>query len=128
MTVGVDIITDFEVWNVELQYSTDGYNFDNSVGMWSDSPNHWVGDIPAYPEDQQIWYRVFVNTDSGFYESEIKSYIVGQGSVTSPTMPTTSPRPTGPVDPFELSIEMLIMLGGIGLVVVVLGVMAKRRK
>jgi hypothetical protein len=48
--------------------------------------------------------------------------------VTSPTIPTTSPRPTGPINPFELSTEMLIMLGGIGLVVVVLGVMAKRRK
>ena len=48
--------------------------------------------------------------------------------VTSPTIPTTSPRPTGPIDPFELSTEMLIMLGGIGLVVVVLGVMTKRRK
>ncbi|MHA2058147.1 MAG: hypothetical protein ACXACG_03600 [Candidatus Thorarchaeota archaeon] len=127
VTVGVDIMTDYEVWSVELQYSTDGYNFD-MTGMWSESPNHWVGEIPAHPDDTQIWYRVVVNTDSGFYESEIKSYIVGQGAVTSPTIPTTSPRPTGPTGPFELSTEMLIMLGGIGLVVVVLGVLAKRRK
>ena len=48
-----------------------------------------------------------------------------QGEVTSHT---TSPRPTGPIDPFELSTEMLIMLGGIGVVIVVLGVMAKKRK
>ena len=121
-------MTDYEVWGVELQYSTDGYNFDGISDMWSDSPNHWIGEIPAYPEDTQIWYKVVVNTDSGSYESEIKAYIVGLGSVTSPTIPTTSPRPTGPTGPFELSTEMLIMLGGIGLVVVVLGVMAKRRK
>jgi hypothetical protein len=128
VTVGVDIVTDYQIWNVELKYSTDGVNFGNTVGMWSDSPNHWVGEIPPYSEDTPIWYKVVVNTDSGFYESEVKSYIVGLGSVTSPTIPTTSPRPTGPIDPFELSTEMLIMLGGIGLVVVVLGVMAKRRK
>ena len=128
VTVGVDITTDYEVWSVELQYSTDGHNFNGISGMWMESPNHWVGEIPAYPEDTQIWYRVIVNTDSGFYESEVKSYIVGVGSVTSPTIPTTTPRPTGPTDPFELSTEMLIMLGGIGLVVVVIGVIAKKRK
>ena len=128
VTVSVDIESTIGYWDVQLQYSTDGYNFENSVGMWADSPNHWVGDIPPYPEDQQIWYKVVVHADSGSFESEIKSYIVGQGSVTNPTMPTTSPRPTGPVDPIELSAEMLIMLGGIVAVVVVLGVMAKRRK
>jgi hypothetical protein len=128
VTVSVDITTDYEIWSVELQYSTDGHNFDGISGMWMDSPNHWVGEIPAYPEDQQIWYKVIVNTDSGYYESEVRSYVVGVGSVTSPTIPTTTPRPTGPTDPFELSTEMLIMLGGIGLVVVVIGVMAKRRK
>ena len=128
VTVGVDIITDDEYWDVHLQYSTDDYNFDGIVAMNAESDTHWIGEIPAYPEDTPIWYKVVVNTDSGFYESETKSYIVGLGSVTSPTLPTTSPRPTGPIDPFELSAEMLIMLGGIGLVVVVLGVMAKRRK
>ncbi|MGD9395400.1 MAG: hypothetical protein PVJ05_03135 [Candidatus Thorarchaeota archaeon] len=128
VTVSVDITTDYEVWSVELQYSTDGHSFDDISGMWMESPNHWVGEIPAYPEDTQIWYRVVVNTDSGFYESEVKSYIVGVGSVTSPTIPTTTPRPTGPTDPFELSTEMLLMLGGIALVVVIIGVMAKKRK
>jgi hypothetical protein len=64
------------------------------------------------------------------YESEVKSYIVGQGSVTTTPFPTTTTdtgRPTYTGIP-ELSTEMIMMLGGLGLVVVVLGVMAKRRK
>ncbi|MFW9836083.1 MAG: hypothetical protein ACFFE7_01080 [Candidatus Thorarchaeota archaeon] len=128
VTVGVDLVTDDEIFSVALQYSTDGYNFNGISGMWSDSPNHWVGEIPSYPEDTQVWYKVVVTTNSGTYESDIKSYIVGQGAVTEPTEPPTTPRPTGPSGPIELSTEMLLMLGGVGVVVVVLGVMAKRRK
>ncbi len=128
VTVSVNIDGTIGYWDVQIHYSTDGYNFDNVVWMNPTTGNQWVGDIPAHEEGQQIWYRVVVSTDTGIVESGIESYIVGQGSVTSPTIPTTSPRPTGPIDPFELTTEMLIMLGGIGLVVVVLGVMAKRRK
>ena len=128
VTVSVDFTTDYVIDSVELVYSTDGYNFDNRVEMWFDYPGHYSGEIPAHPEETQIWYRVIVNTQSGTYESDIESYIVGQGVVTSPTLPTTTPRPTGPIDPIELSAEMLIMLGGIALAVVVLGVAAKRRK
>jgi hypothetical protein len=47
---------------------------------------------------------------------------------TIPFPTTTTPRPTGPGGLPELSTEMVIMLGGLGLVVVVLGVIAKRRK
>jgi len=47
--------------------------------------------------------------------------------MTTVIKPTTAPRPTGPADPFELSTEMLIMLGSTGFVIVVLGVMAKKR-
>jgi hypothetical protein len=54
------------------------------------------------------------------------------GEDPEPTIPfptTTSSRPpTGPGGIPELSTEMFLMLGGLGLVVVVLGVMAKRRK
>ncbi|MHA2144521.1 MAG: hypothetical protein ACXAB0_03645, partial [Candidatus Thorarchaeota archaeon] len=107
-----------------------GFNFDNQVMMNPEGPNQWTGDIPPFSEDTQIWYKVVVNTDSGIYESVVQSYIVGQGSVTTTPFPTTttSRPPTGPTGIPELSTEMIMMIGGLGLVVVVLGVMAKRRK
>ena len=99
--------------------------------MNPEGPNQWTGDIPPFSEDTQIWYKVVVNTDSGIYESVVQSYIVGQGSVTTTPFPTTTTTNTDR-PPFtgipELSTEMIMMLGGLGLVVVVLGVMAKRRK
>jgi hypothetical protein len=133
VTIGVDITTTEMIYNVELYYSTDGYNFDSFIPMWSDSPDHWVGDIPPHAEETQIWYKVVVHTDSGMYESGVNSYIVGQGSVTTTPFPTTTTtttdtgRPTYP-GVRQLSVEELFMIGGLGLIVVVLGVMAKRRR
>ena len=130
VSVSVEITTDEPIWNVDLYYSTDGFNFDNQVMMNPEGPDQWSGNIPPFSEDTQIWYKVVVNTDSGIYESAVQSYIVGQGSVTTTPFPTTttSRPPTGPTGIPELSTEMIMMLGGLGLVVVVLGVMAKRRK
>jgi hypothetical protein len=130
VSISVEITTEEPIWNVNLYYSTDGFNFDNQVMMNPEGPNQWTGDIPPFSEDTQIWYKVVVNTDSGIYESVVQSYIVGQGSVTTTPFPTTttSRPPTGPTGIPELSTEMIMMIGGLGLVVVVLGVMAKRRK
>jgi len=125
--VGVDISTSLEIWSIDLQYSTDGVNFEDSVVMIESSPGHYVGTIPAFPDDTQVWYRVAVNTEFGYYESEVQSYIVGTGAVTTTTTTTTTTPP--PYTGGEgLSSEILLMLGGFGLVVVVIGISAKRRK
>jgi len=131
VTIGVDIYSDFAIWNAELAYSTDGINFDTKTPMSRESEFeiHWTGNIPPFAEDTQVWYKVVLYTEAGTYESLVQSYIVGQGIVIiTPTIPTstTTTGYTGPTA--GLSIELIMMVGGIGLVVVLLGVMAKRRK
>ena len=94
--------------------------------------NHWTGTVDPFPDETQIWYKIVVETSSGTYESDVFSYIVGEGSVIVTTPPT---GPTGPTSPTGFTgfgegipSEMLMMVGGIGIVVVMLGIIAKRRK
>lgn len=135
VTIGIDVLTTLDVVKVDLVYSTDGFNFDKQNSMYMDYDNHWTGSIEPYPEETQIWYKVVVETSSGTYESDVQSYIVGQGSVivTTTPNPTTTPGSTTPTGGFSgigegLSMEVLMMVSGIGVVVVILGIMAKRRK
>jgi hypothetical protein len=131
VTIGVDIYTDVAVWSADLAYSTDGINFDTNSPMSRESPvgTHWTGTIPPFAEDTQIWYKVILQTEDGTYESSVQSYIVGKGAVIiTPTMPTTTTTTgyTGPITGPPM--ELIMMVGGIGLVVVLLIVIAKRRK
>ena len=135
VSIGVDVLTTLDVWKVDLVYSTDGYNFDRQTSMYMDYDNHWTGSIEPFEENTQVWYKVVVETSSGTYESEVQSYIVGQGSVVitttpGPTDPTSSTTPTGGFTGIGegFSMEVLMMIGGIGIVVIMLGVLAKRRK
>ncbi|TFG30435.1 hypothetical protein EU527_14490 [Candidatus Thorarchaeota archaeon] len=133
VAVDVDIVTSLDVWSVDLYYSTDGYNFDGQSGMYQVYPGHYTGTIEPHAEGTQIWYKVVVNTPSGTYESEVKSYIVGEGEViittTGTTSTTGSTNPTWPTGTGDgLSLEVLMMVGGIGVVVVLLGILTKRRK
>jgi len=133
VSVGVNVMTTLDILSVDLLYSTaDGYTFDSQTGMYMDYDNHWTGSIEPYSENSQVWYKVVVETSSGIYESEVFSYIVGQGSVvvTTTTITTTTTTTTTVYTGTGggLSIELIMMLGGIGLVVVMIGVMAKRRK
>jgi hypothetical protein len=85
--------------------------------------------IPPFAEDTQVWYKVILYTDAGTFESSVQSYIVGQAAVIiTPTAPTTTTwiDYTGPTA--GPSMEPIMMVGGVGLVVVLLGAMAKRRK
>ncbi|TFG30231.1 hypothetical protein EU528_08500 [Candidatus Thorarchaeota archaeon] len=130
VSIDVDVLTTLEIDRVDLYYSTDGFNFDRQIGMYETYDHHYTGSIEPYPENTQVWYKVVVKTiSSGTFESNIESYIVGVGSVeptTSATTTTTTTIYTGNGE--GLSIEVLMMIGGIGVVVVILGMMAKRRK
>ena len=142
--VNVDIATTLDIWSVDLYYSTDGINFDKMATMDYVYPGHYTGTIVPYSEGTQVWFKVVVSTSSGTYESEIKSYIVGEGEViittttsttSTSTIPTGTNPTTGSTNPIwptgtgeGLSVEVLMMVGGIGVVVVILGVLAKRRK
>jgi len=134
VSIDVDVLTSLEVSSVGLYYSTDGSNFDRQTPMYESYDNHWSGSIEPYPENTQVWYKVVVETaSSGTFESNVASYIVGQGAVvvtSTTTTTTTTTTSTTSYPGFEngISIEVFMMLGGIGLVVVVLGIMAKRRK
>ena len=132
VNVGVDVLTTLDVMKVDLVYSTDGYNFDRQSNMYMNYDNHWTGTVDPFPDETQIWYKIVVETSSGTYESDVFSYIVGEGSVIVTTPPT---GPTGPTSPTGFTgfgegipSEMLMMVGGIGIVVVMLGIIAKRRK
>ena len=117
--------------------------FDQQISMDTDYDGHWIGTIEPHEEGTQIWYKIVVDSDAGTFESATESYVVGEGSVTVTTTPTTNTETTetsgttsntgtgggGFTDFGEgLSIEVLMMIGGIGVVVVILGGMAKRRK
>lgn len=123
--VGVDVSTDLEVYGVELQFSTNGVVFDSMAVMSEESPFHYVGEIPPHAEDTQVWYKIVVHTESGDFESAVQSYIVGSGVVTSTTSTTTGPQPT---DLDGLPMELIMLVGAFGLVVIVVALLAKRRK
>ncbi|MGY5873177.1 MAG: hypothetical protein RTV72_13080 [Candidatus Thorarchaeota archaeon] len=139
--IGVAIESSVAIDRVDLYYSTDGINYDYQTPMNPDYEGHYVGTIVPHTEDTQVWYKVVVETYVGTYESNVESYIVGQGVVIITTTPTTgitttattTTGSTGTGTGFTgfgegLSMEVLMMIGGIGAVVVVLGLMAKRRK
>ncbi|MBN2229111.1 MAG: hypothetical protein JW779_05915 [Candidatus Thorarchaeota archaeon] len=128
--VTVDIYSDYTIWNVNLVYSTDGENYGMNTAMSKMSDTRWNGVIPPFSDDTQIWYKIVAYTDSGTFESAPQSYIVGQGMVTiTPTFPTTTTGSTGPTWTGEgPSLELIMMIGGIGLVVVMIAAMARRRK
>jgi hypothetical protein len=124
VTVSVDIYSQMGVKNAYLDYTTDINNWDEQNNqMWNDEGDRWSGDIPAYPDETTVYFRVEVETDLGFTQSQIGYYIVGQGLITN-TGPTDNTIPTGE----GLPTEILVMVAGVILVVVIIAVVAKRRR
>jgi len=135
VAVSVNVLTTLDIVKVDLVYCTDGFSFDRQSNMYMDYDNHWTGTIEPFPDETQVWYKIVVETATGTYESDVYAYIVGEGSVVVTTTPTSPTSPTGPTGPTGypgigegLPMEMLMMMGGIGIVVVMLGIIAKRRK
>jgi hypothetical protein len=120
--VGVDIYSEEQIDNVQIQFGTSGDDLTGTSGMWEESTNHYVGDIPGHPEGTQIFFQVVVYTSSGEARSSVISYIVGEGLVTT----TTTTRPTGPGGGLEPDVLVLIAGGALALVVII--VLVKRRK
>ncbi|MHA2373241.1 MAG: hypothetical protein ACXAEB_09495 [Candidatus Thorarchaeota archaeon] len=125
--IGVDVYSTEMISGATLYYSD---NLEANVEdwgqseMWEDRPGHWVGDVPPYPDETEVFFLVVVHGEFDSYSSEMHSYIVGQGLV-GPTGPT---GPTGPGGEFgPLSTEMLVLLIGGAAVVAIVAVLAKRR-
>ncbi len=121
VTVSGDIYTTEQINDVSLYYSTDQFSW-NTNQMFNDVGTTWSGTIPPYPENTQVYFKVVVTTSTGTYESNIYSYVVGQGMVTTTTTVTYVPGGPG------LSPDVMIMIGGIAVVVVILVLVVVRRK
>ncbi len=119
VTVSVDIYSTETIQSAELFYSNDQSTW-NSVDMTEQSAHYYVGTIPGFPLDTQVWYYVVAHIESGDTQSNILSYIVGQGAMTSTT--TTLPYDDG--------IGTIVVAIGIGVAVVVIlmVIITKRRK
>ncbi|MCK5151265.1 MAG: hypothetical protein KAQ65_05480, partial [Candidatus Thorarchaeota archaeon] len=125
VTVSVDIQSQMPIEEVYLDYTTD-------INSWSQQNNQmsntggdrYSGDISAFADGTQVYYRVDVVTSLGVSTSQIGSYIVGQGIVTTTTGTT---YPTGPGGE-GLPSETLIMMAGIALVVIVVLVLVMKRR
>jgi hypothetical protein len=87
--------------------------------MSQTGPNHYVGTIPPYANDVQVYYKVVVSTNSGDAESSVYSYIVGKGAVTTTT--TSIVGPGGGID-------IAVLLIGAAAVAAVVLVLVMRRK
>jgi len=124
VTVRVTIFSAEQIDSVTLYYSTDQENWDSTSMTLEDSMTA-VGTIPPFSDGTQVYFKVGVSTPSGYYESDIQSYIVGQGYVTSTTT-TSAPGPTG--GGFGLGDEALILVGGVAVVAVVVIVLVARRR
>ncbi|MHA1770033.1 MAG: hypothetical protein ACTSYL_03835 [Candidatus Thorarchaeota archaeon] len=122
VTVRGDIYTSEQINEVSLHYSTDGTNWESN-SMWNENGNTWAGTIPPFDEGTQVYFKVVVSTPSGTYESDVQSYVVGQGiiTITTTTLPYTGGGP-------EISTEVLFMVGGIAVVVIVLAVIVSKRR
>ncbi|NHJ13417.1 MAG: hypothetical protein EAX95_07050 [Candidatus Thorarchaeota archaeon] len=129
--VTVDISSDEEVF-ADLLYSTDQVNW-QSVAMWEEYDGHYAADIPPHEEGTEVFFKVVVHSTTGDVESMVNSYIVGEGMVTTTTTTTTSTTTTtttwttNPWDGFSLDSEMILLIGS-GLVIIVIAVLAKRRR
>ncbi len=122
--INAEVLSSVEVFDVELVYWTDTES-PTVVSMWEESSGVFAGDIPPFAEDTQVYCKIVVHTEAGVYESEVQSYIVGQGIVITTT--TTTTTTTGEPGP-GLDLDMMVLLGGVALVVVILGVLVSKRK
>jgi len=125
VTVRVTIYSAEEIDSVTLYYGTDQVNWDSTSMDFEDSMTV-VGTIPPFSDGTQVYFKVGVSTPSGYYESDIQSYIVGEGYVTTTTTTPTS-GPTGG-EGFGLGDETLVLVGGIAVVAVVIIVLVIRRR
>ena len=117
VSIGVDVYASVPINSVELQYRT-GSTW-TTTGMSQTGPNHYVGTIPPYANDVQVYYKVVVSTNSGDAESSVYSYIVGKGAVTTTT--TSIVGPGGGID-------IAVLLIGAAAVAAVVLVLVMRRK
>ncbi|UCE11041.1 MAG: hypothetical protein JSW61_03665 [Candidatus Thorarchaeota archaeon] len=119
VVVSVDVYSGEEIYQVELSYSTDlGTLGESWSGMSPAGPVTWTGEIPPHDLGVQIYFKIRALTESGWAESGIGSYIVGQGVI------TTGPPDGGP----GLGTDALVMIVGVLGVVVILFAMLRRRR
>jgi hypothetical protein len=121
--VSVDVYSGLMIDNVELIYWTDTSGEQTSM-MNPTGGNRFTGSIPPFAEGTQVYYRVRVIAEGMMYESDVGSYIVGQGMVTT-GFPTTGP--SGPGGGLEMD-TMVLLIGGGLVLVVILGLAARRRR
>ncbi|MHA1937513.1 MAG: hypothetical protein ACW97O_04820 [Candidatus Thorarchaeota archaeon] len=115
VTIRVDVYSETEpVYGVDLMYGTDGENW-WSDPMWKEGEYTYVGTIPPFEDQAEVYYMVMVHTESGDYQSQVSSYIVGGRQTTYPTG-------------FGLDMDMLMLLGGGGFVLAMIGVLVRRRR
>jgi hypothetical protein len=115
VTIRVDVYSETEeIYGVDLLYGTDGENW-WSDPMWKEGEYTYVGTIPPFDDETEVYYMVMVHTQSGEYQSQIDSYIVGGRQITYPTG-------------FGLDMDMLMLLGGGGVVLAMIGGLVRRRR
>ncbi|MFW9920953.1 MAG: hypothetical protein ACFFED_15235, partial [Candidatus Thorarchaeota archaeon] len=121
VTVSVDIVSQMPIDQVYLEYSTDMASWDEN-SMWNSGGSTYSGEIPGYPDNTIVYFRVQVETGGQWTTSQLGSYRVGQGIITTPTGPTP---PTGGGD---IPVELIVMVAGIAVVLVIVLMLVKRRK
>jgi len=116
VTVTVDVLAAEGVMvnSVDLQYSTDQLAW-STTGM-SYTLGHYQGQIPPHAQDVYVYYRVVAHTNVGDVISNVLTYQVGRGTITT--------TPTGP----GLPLEILVLVAGSAAVVVVVALAAMRRR
>ncbi len=124
VTVSVQVFSQAPVEEIYLDYSTDMNTF-TEVSMWNSDGNTYSGQIPPFPDGTVVYFRVAVKTAMGWTESQIATYVVGQGLVTTGTTGSTMPPVGSGAGP---PVEVIIMVGGIAGVLALVLILVKRRK
>ncbi len=118
VSIGVDIYASEPIMSVDLDYRTD-FSW-KATSMSQTGLNHYVGTIPPYADNVQVYYKVVVHTSSGDTESVVFSYIVGKGAV------TTTTNTEGPAG--GINVIVVLIGGAVAAVVAIVAVLMMRKK
>ncbi|MFW9847226.1 MAG: hypothetical protein ACFFD6_10785, partial [Candidatus Thorarchaeota archaeon] len=116
VTIRVDVYSEQEeIFSVDLMYSTDQENW-WADEMWKEGEYTYVGTIPPFDDQVEVFYMVMVHTQSGDYTSQVGSYVVG-GRQTTYNYPG-----------FDPDMGTIILLGGGALTIALIGGLVRRRR
>ena len=118
VNISVSIVSNIPILEVSLLYGLNEDDLDYTVDMALESDDTYVGTIPPFESGNRIYYKVYVETDEGVFESSMESYLV---NANTPSSSIPSPNP-------DNGILVMALIGGGAAVLIIFLVILRRKK